>query len=37
MPYLDRPEPADPAEDRPLTDEELAAWADAALFGIPPE
>ena len=37
MPYLDRPEPAEPAGDRPLTDEELAAWADAAIFGIQPE
>ena len=37
MPYLERPEPADPAEEQPLTDDELAAWADAAIFGIPPE
>jgi hypothetical protein len=37
MPYLDRPEPAEPAEDQPLTDEELAKWADAAIFGIQPE
>jgi len=39
MPYLERPEPAEPAvdEERPLTDEELAAWADAAIFGFPPE
>ena len=37
MPYLERPEPEATVEDRPLTDDELAAWADAALFGIPPE
>ena len=37
MPYLDRSEPEAPADDRPLTDDELAAWADAALFGIPPD
>lgn len=37
MPYLERPEPEAPADDRCLTDEELATWADATLFGIPPE
>ena len=37
MPYLDGPEQAPQAEAQPLTDEELAAWADAAIFGIPPE
>ena len=37
MPYLDRSEPEALADDRPLTGEELAAWADAAIFGIPPE
>jgi hypothetical protein len=37
MPYLDRPEPEAPADDQPLTDEELAAWADAAIFGLTPE
>jgi len=38
MPYLERAETAaDPSDDRPFTDEELAAWADAAIFGIPPE
>ena len=37
MPYLVRPEPADPAEAQTLSDDELAAWADAAIFGIPPE
>lgn len=33
MPYASRPEPP---EEPALTDEELAAWADAAVFGIPP-
>jgi hypothetical protein len=37
MPYLERPAPAAPLDERPLTDDELAAWADATLFGIPPE
>jgi len=42
MPYLERP-PAGPAADAQqltddeLADDELAAWADAAIFGIPPE
>lgn len=37
MPYLEAP--ADPillVEERELTDDELAAWADAAIYGIPP-
>lgn len=34
MPYATRPEPP---EERILTNEELAAWADAAVFGLPPE
>lgn len=38
MPYIDKPEPTQPVEDdRVLTDDELAAWADAAIYGIPPE
>lgn len=37
MPYLDRPEHAPQAEAQTLSDDELAAWADAAIFGIPPE
>ena len=38
MPYLERPAPAEsPTSDRLLSDDELAAWADAAIFGIPPE
>ncbi|HMW57858.1 hypothetical protein [Accumulibacter sp.] len=37
MPYLDRPEQAPQAEAQTLSDDELAAWADAAIFGIPPE
>ncbi len=37
MPYLDR-DPSEPQADaQQLTDDELAAWADAAIFGIPPE
>ena len=37
MPYLERP-PADPVPVAPqLTNDELAAWADAVIFGIPPE
>ncbi|EXI86092.1 MAG: hypothetical protein AW12_02174 [Candidatus Accumulibacter sp. BA-94] len=41
MPYLERP-PAGPTAEAPattpqLTDDELAAWADAVIFGIPPE
>lgn len=38
MPYADKPAQVDPRiDERELTDEELAAWADAALFGIGPE
>ncbi len=37
MPYLERPESEAPTDDRPLTDDELAIWADAAIFGLPPE
>lgn len=37
MPYLERPPPEPLADAQQLTDDELAAWADAAIFGIPPE
>lgn len=37
MPYVDRSPPEPLADAQQLTDEELAAWADAAIFGIPPE
>ena len=37
MPYLDRESPEPLANAQQLTDDELAAWADAAVFGIPPE
>lgn len=39
MPYVERPDhPTARMEDeRPLTDDELAAWADAAIYGIPPD
>ena len=37
LPYLDRPPVEISPTDQPLTDDELAAWADAVLFGIPPE
>lgn len=40
MPFLDAPASAPAAEpaapEQELTDEELAAWADAAVYGIPP-
>lgn len=37
MPYLDKPEPElQPVIEQELTDEQLAAWADAAIYGIPP-
>lgn len=37
MPYLEKPEPVAVVEPQPLTDEELADWADAAIFGIAPD
>lgn len=37
LPYLERPEPDPPADDQPLTDDDLAAWSDAAIFGLPPD
>ena len=37
MPYLERPPAEPPAVEPPLTDDQLAAWADAVIFGIPPE
>lgn len=37
MPFIDRQEPESPAIEQQLTDDELAAWADAAIFGLPPE
>jgi hypothetical protein len=37
MPYLEQPPAEAPAIAQQLTDDELAAWADAAIFGIPPE
>jgi hypothetical protein len=38
MPYVDKPEPEkEPEIDiHELTDEQIAAWADAAIFGIAP-
>ncbi|MCM8596654.1 hypothetical protein [Accumulibacter sp.] len=35
MPYLERSEPP-PTDERALTDDELADWADATLFGMAP-
>jgi hypothetical protein len=29
--------PPAPVEEPPLTDDELCAWADAAIYGLPPE
>jgi len=37
MPYVERAPADTPAPEQQLTDDELAAWADAAIFGIPPE
>ena len=37
MPYLDRQQDQAVAEEQQLTDDELAVWADAAIFGILPE
>lgn len=38
MPYADlNVEQISPVVEQKLTDDELAAWADAAVFGIPPE
>lgn len=36
MPYLNRPAP-EIVDERTLSDDQLAAWADAAIFGIAPE
>lgn len=36
MPYLEKPEVIQPVDERLLTDDELADWADAAIYGIPP-
>lgn len=38
MPYLESADVCTaPVQERELTDDELAAWADAAIFGIPPD
>jgi hypothetical protein len=38
MPRDEEPEPQQQVvEERTLTDDELAAWADAAIYGIPPD
>ena len=37
MPYLEKPGPVIHTEEQTLTDDELAVWADAALFGIGPD
>ena len=42
MPFIERPDaplldaPPAQVDERQLSDEELAAWADAAIYGIPP-
>jgi hypothetical protein len=37
MPYLNRPAVVETVEEQILTDEELAAWADATIYGFAPE
>ncbi|HEY3432551.1 MAG TPA: hypothetical protein VGK09_08385 [Rhodocyclaceae bacterium] len=38
MPKVEEPEPQQQeVEERTLTDDELAAWADAAIYGIAPD